>query len=471
MTGPGDDRFRDQNQSSIIPADKMRKIIPANDLWFGFAVAALLVMVSAGHGEFIENQPAAGGGASQAANLGRHHISFGPFGYFKSTANVFNSDFDHGTAQFLNYRYSFDEHTDLALDIHAWGQEKEYFGEKVTLTCGGLGLGFRYTMPPVSETFFFYLQGNFYDAVEGIEAGSESASWDGMGLGINGGFEMRLGRLISVPVEAFYLIAQPEDDISGYGFSAGVSFNWGKLDEGLQLEPERQTYRMPEQEPLAAQPVPSEPAPALAGTTQAEQGSVPSDSILPPAPAEAATPAASPTPAGQPRLSDGVRRHHVSAGLLGYFRAMSDDFRRLGADASEGQGYFLGYRHSFAGQFDLGLDLHGWSSEFRWQESDYMLRVDGIGTGIRYRFAGADSKLQPYIQANILSIGEHLTTVRSNTEDTKVYRRDYGFCLNGGLEIRLSKSVNVQLDLMLVYGRPAENITGIGITTGLGFDF
>ncbi|HAD82541.1 MAG: hypothetical protein A2509_01485 [Candidatus Edwardsbacteria bacterium RIFOXYD12_FULL_50_11] len=168
-------------------------------------------------------------------NLGRHHISLGLLGYFKSTSGDFELpgfDLSQGTGQFLNYRYSFDKNIDLAVDVRAWGSEKEVSGISGEIVAGGVGVGLRLNSSNIGERIFPYIQVNAYSTTEEWKLGPFSGRNEDpeIGFGVNGGFEIKLGKLISIPLEANYLYGKPLDDVSGYGFTTGVSFNWGDVN-------------------------------------------------------------------------------------------------------------------------------------------------------------------------------------------------------------------------------------------------
>lgn len=173
-------------------------------------------------------------------NLGRHHISLGFLGYFKSTSGDFELpelgiDASEGTGEFLNYRYSFDKNIDLAVDAHGWMSETEFFGIRAETTVMGLGLGVRYNLGNAGGRIFPYVQANVYSVTEQLKISISGWSDDArsnpkIGFGVNGGFEIKLGKLISIPVDGYYISGKPADDISGYGFATGISFNWGDVN-------------------------------------------------------------------------------------------------------------------------------------------------------------------------------------------------------------------------------------------------
>jgi hypothetical protein len=78
-----------------------------------------------------------------------------------------------------------------------------------------------------------FVQANVYFARETVRiefgnAGSD-ASENGAGFGIAGGADIRLSRLLSLPIEANYLYAKPENDASSLGMLIGLTFNFGVM--------------------------------------------------------------------------------------------------------------------------------------------------------------------------------------------------------------------------------------------------
>jgi len=177
-------------------------------------------------------------------NLGRHHISLGFLGYFKSTSGDFELpeygiDGSDGVGEVINYRYSFDQNIDLAVDAHGWISEVEGsilgFPYKIETTAIGLGLGIRYNLGNAGGRIFPYVQANVYSVTETVKASvgafsEEERSDPAIGFGANGGIEIKLGKLISIPIDAYYMYGKPSDDISGYGVTTGISFNWGDIN-------------------------------------------------------------------------------------------------------------------------------------------------------------------------------------------------------------------------------------------------
>lgn len=208
-----------------------------------FAVLILLVgLYGMANAQFQSDDEVVAAALNQkkfSENLGRHHISLGLLGYFKSTSGDFELpgfDLSQGEGQYLNYRYSFDKSVDLAVDVRAWGSDEEVNGLKCEVIAGGVGIGLRYNLGSAGGRLFPYIQANVYSLTEQYKWSFSGISVSGnnedpaVGFGVNGGFEIKLGKLISIPIDANYLYGKPLDDISGYGFTGGISFNWGDVN-------------------------------------------------------------------------------------------------------------------------------------------------------------------------------------------------------------------------------------------------
>lgn len=200
-------------------------------------------------------------------DLGRHHIHLGVIGMyraFNSALNFQEMDARTASAADMCYRYSFSPRWDLAVDLHGWGHVKqEAASGEFTIdgVASGLGVGCRYNIPFRNRRLYPYLQANAYRVAVGMEAMSNWLPYiwkregSGWGAGVNTGAELRLGRLVTIPVEIYCLAANPtvtytgneitidqygnpgynpirrseRFSITGVGFTAGITFNWGKI--------------------------------------------------------------------------------------------------------------------------------------------------------------------------------------------------------------------------------------------------
>jgi hypothetical protein len=185
----------------------------------------------------VTTTPAA---ANVPVNLGRHHIALGVLGYFKASSDDFTIpslgiDASDGQSIFMNYRYSFDRNLDVVADVRGWVSEEDVYSTTITTTVVGFGAGVRYTAGELGGVVFPYVQASALSVGETVSGNSgaytvTAQSEQGFGFAITGGAEIRLGRRIAIPVEAMYLFGKPGDDVSGFGITTGVSFNWGKVE-------------------------------------------------------------------------------------------------------------------------------------------------------------------------------------------------------------------------------------------------
>jgi len=174
--------------------------------------------------------------------LGRHHISFSWYGYSRTMnehLKLSYLDARSGEGGFFNYRYSFNEHIDLAVDGRAHISDAsddsvKYF-VKSELYYSGFGV--RYNFHP-RWRIFPYVQANIYETEAKINARSTyylyqalNTFWgyngNGWGAGINGGAEIRLGKLISIPIEVTYIYSKPKLVHSGYApLDTPTAYSW-----------------------------------------------------------------------------------------------------------------------------------------------------------------------------------------------------------------------------------------------------
>lgn len=170
----------------------------------------------------------------------RHHITLA-FGFGQHLSDDFDdTDLDMaGMGQFA-YRYSLNRSVDLSIDgrsimasdeaqIGIGGtfyeaeleHETSYFGPGVRWSSGEGGV-----RPYLQANVFFVEE----TATSRIDNVSTSVSESGAGFGLMGGVDIRLSRLLSLPVELNYLYAKPADvDVSSLGMSVGLTFNFTPL--------------------------------------------------------------------------------------------------------------------------------------------------------------------------------------------------------------------------------------------------
>lgn len=170
----------------------------------------------------------------------KYHIGI-QGGYFKAVSEDLKSDVtDLTNAGFgsFNFRYSLKSSIDLVLDAKSW-----FSGDSGDINFGGiyfetfeletrnlfLGFGVRGSITHLIVKPF--IQGNIY-FVKGVVRGFGKEDYTDIGFGMSGGVEVKITKLISVPLEVTFLTASSGEgklkkgDLSGVGISTGVNFNF-----------------------------------------------------------------------------------------------------------------------------------------------------------------------------------------------------------------------------------------------------
>jgi hypothetical protein len=164
----------------------------------------------------------------------RHHIGLN-LGYLKLISDDVKDetsglDFSNSALGGFNYRFSVNRNVDLCIDSRATFSSQNDAGTDLHLINSYFGPGVRLVAP--QNNLALFVQGNFYfvnEEVEIVQGNTKiSASESGVGFGVNGGVDIRLSRLLSMPVEVNFLYADPADNVSGFGISTGLTFNFGR---------------------------------------------------------------------------------------------------------------------------------------------------------------------------------------------------------------------------------------------------
>jgi hypothetical protein len=130
----------------------------------------------------------------------------------------------------LGYRYSLNPFIDLALELGYWGDRwSTSASREVKLAAGFIGPGIRVNglNRTKGKRLIPYLQANIYYVQEQLTS-FETLTEDGIGFGLSGGVALHVSGLISMPIEATYVGSGGNDidDLSGFGLSVGVNFNF-----------------------------------------------------------------------------------------------------------------------------------------------------------------------------------------------------------------------------------------------------
>jgi hypothetical protein len=168
-----------------------------------------------------------------------------------------------------------------------------------------------------------------------------------------------------------------------------------------------------------------------------------------------------------------TNRHTVTFGL-GYQSFMSDDFENSGFE-SAGMGN-LSYHYTVNPTFDVAFD-----SRMSFSGEDETVDFGGgpttvntnystkwFGPGVRYNFGTATTR--PYMQANLYYVSESLSMemdgVSASDSESGV-----GFGFQGGMDIHLSRTMSMPVEMNFMTASPANDLTSVGAQAGLAFHF
>jgi hypothetical protein len=163
-----------------------------------------------------------------------------------------------------------------------------------------------------------------------------------------------------------------------------------------------------------------------------------------------------------------LKRNHITIGV-GYQGYFSDDLKFGGLDFSNSEIGTLAYRLTLSPKFDLTFDLLGTTSTDSDSGVDYTLNGGFFGPGVRYSAPG--QSVRPYVQANLLLVGEDLNATSGNTTYNSNTETSAGFGLSAGVDIRASNLLSIPVQGQYLYGKPADDMSSLGFLVGLTFNF
>jgi hypothetical protein len=131
----------------------------------------------------------------------------------------------------LRYRYSLNPQIDLVAEGRYWiGRGPTATSGEGKVAGGFIGPGIRVhaSNGTKGRRVVPYLQGNVYYVQEMLGEPKVLYEHGGIGFGLSGGLDLEVTRLISIPIEATYVAngGGGLDDLSGFGVSVGVNFNF-----------------------------------------------------------------------------------------------------------------------------------------------------------------------------------------------------------------------------------------------------
>ncbi len=432
-------------------------------------------------------------------DLGRHHIHLGILGLFRaanSSLKLTEMDARWASAADACYRYSFNPRWDLAVDLHGWGyvnQRADQDQYALNGTAGGLGLGCRYNFRTGSKDIFPYIQANVYSIAVDIKTSSDHYPhlWEregsGWGVGANGGFELRLGKRISIPLEIYLLAANPITNYTGYemilnqygqyvpvnirrterfnmsgvGFTAGLTLNLGSIEKehvtALQVV-------LPSTPATASAAIPVVPL-IQTGAETAAKGTPEAVASMEPITPMPFVPEAAPR----------KRRHHISAGLLGYAHLDYESFGKYGEGARSATCNTVNYRYTVIEPLDLMAEGVRWSNNLEYNtvpSGQVRIAVDvkAVGLGLRAKAPEPSWPVQPYVQISAVGITEDLDLELGGHYNHRS-THGYGAVFGGGIEIKVADQAKIPIYVFHLSGKPDDYVGTTGITTGISLSW
>lgn len=162
-------------------------------------------------------------------------------------------------------------------------------------------------------------------------------------------------------------------------------------------------------------------------------------------------------------------KHHLGF-ALGYEKHLSDDLKEesLGIDYTKAGYGAIAYRFSVASNLDITLDARGTTHSDNIGGVDLTMSTGFFGPGLR--LISPNEGLRPYMQANFFLVSESLEAEVGNTKTT-TDESGSGFGISGGVDIRAGNLLSIPIEVNYMYGKPADDISGIGANIGLTFNF
>jgi hypothetical protein len=163
------------------------------------------------------------------------------------------------------------------------------------------------------------------------------------------------------------------------------------------------------------------------------------------------------------------RKHHLGF-ALGYEKHLSDDLKieSAGIDYTDAGYGAIAYRLSVLHNMDITLDARGTTHSDTIGGVDLTMSTGFFGPGIR--LISPNEGLRPYMQANFFLVSESLEAEVGNTK-TSTDENGAGFGISGGVDIRAGNLLSIPVEVNYMYGKPADDISGIGANIGLTFNF
>jgi outer membrane protein with beta-barrel domain len=164
-----------------------------------------------------------------------------------------------------------------------------------------------------------------------------------------------------------------------------------------------------------------------------------------------------------------AKKHHLGL-AIGYEKHLSDDLKApaFGIDFTNAAYGAFQYRYSVKENIDLSLDF---------RDTIHSNDSGGIKTTLTNGYWGPGVRLispsggmRPYVQANFLFVREE-AKVESGNVTVTAHDNGAGFGVCGGVDIRTGNLVSIPIEVNYMYGKPSDDVSGVGINAGVTFNF
>ena len=161
--------------------------------------------------------------------------------------------------------------------------------------------------------------------------------------------------------------------------------------------------------------------------------------------------------------------HHIGL-ALGYQKLLSDDLKddSIGLDFTNAGFANISYRYSLLPNLDLALDLRGTASVQTVSGVDLSLLNSFFGPGVR--LVSPNEGARPFVQANFFLVDEEIELERNGTK-VSFSENGVGFGVCAGVDLRASNLISIPIEANYMYGKPSDDVSGIGINVGITFNF
>ena len=169
-----------------------------------------------------------------------------------------------------------------------------------------------------------------------------------------------------------------------------------------------------------------------------------------------------------PAVATAATRHHIGLSL-GYTKLLSDELKdeAAGIDFTNAGNGILGYRFSLTPMIDLCIESRATVSTDSEAGVDLTLTNSYVGPGVRVNGTGVG---HPFGQVSVLFASEEFEAEQGGLKISGS-ESGVGFAVAGGVDMPVSPLLSVPIELHYLYAKPEDDVSGLGLSVGLTFNF